>query len=290
MKVTEHVHAIKIPFQLTISPEIKVDRFVYAYLIYGKKICLIDSGVASSERTIFDYLMQTGREPDEISMLIQTHSHPDHIGATQAIKKISGCTIAAHPNEKSWIEDVDLQARERPVPGFHTIVEGSVDVDRTLGDGDILDLGKGLSLEVFHTPGHSNGSISLFLHGDGALFSGDAIPRAGDLPIYDDVLTSVKSIKTLKNIDGIKFLLSSWDDPKEGGRVYELMDEGMLYLQRIHDAVIKVAGDDPEPAPMVLCRRVLEDLGLPTTTVNPLVVRSFASNLKVRHERDLLKE
>jgi hypothetical protein len=41
---------------------------------------------------------------------------------------------------------------------------------------------------------------------------------------------------------------------------------------------------------MVLCRRVLEDLGLPTTTVNPLVVRSFASNLKVRHERDLLKE
>jgi glyoxylase-like metal-dependent hydrolase (beta-lactamase superfamily II) len=46
---------------------------------YGKKIYLIDSGVASSEQIIFDYIRQTGRNPDEISMIVLTHSHPDHI-------------------------------------------------------------------------------------------------------------------------------------------------------------------------------------------------------------------
>lgn len=50
MQVTKHVHAIKIPFQITNNLGITVDRFVYAYLIYGKKICLIDSGVACNKK------------------------------------------------------------------------------------------------------------------------------------------------------------------------------------------------------------------------------------------------
>jgi len=81
MQITKHIHAIKIPFQIAIGPGKKVDRFVYTYLIYGKKICLIDTGVASSEQVIFDYIRKTGRNPDDISLIVLTHSHPDHIGA-----------------------------------------------------------------------------------------------------------------------------------------------------------------------------------------------------------------
>ena len=137
-----------------------------------EKICLIDSGVAGSEKIILDYLKATGRSPQEISRLILTHAHPDHIGAAAAIKRISGCTVAAHAAEKAWIEDVDLQAKERPVPGFRSLVGGSVQVDQTLQDGDVLHLESGLTLRVLHTPGHSPGSISLWLAEDGALFSG----------------------------------------------------------------------------------------------------------------------
>lgn len=97
---------------------------------------------------------------------------------------------------------------------------------------------------MFHTPGHSKGSISLLLHEDKALFTGDAVPLAGDMPIYDDVLASVRSIKKLKGIGGIKVLLASWDDPCEGDRVYQLLDEALSYLQRIHEAVAGVAGKD----------------------------------------------
>jgi len=46
MRVTEHVHAIKVPFAVS-------TRFVYAYLIYGKQICLVDSGIAPAKEKIF---------------------------------------------------------------------------------------------------------------------------------------------------------------------------------------------------------------------------------------------
>ncbi|WP_210409227.1 hypothetical protein [Methanococcoides sp. NM1] len=68
MQVTEHVHAIKIPFSLTSDSGIIIERFVYAYLIYGREICLVDCGVASSEKIIFDYMKKTGRDPQEISL------------------------------------------------------------------------------------------------------------------------------------------------------------------------------------------------------------------------------
>jgi hydroxyacylglutathione hydrolase len=286
MQVTDHIHALKVPFHVT-TPQGKIPRFVYVCLIYGEQICLIDSGVASSERIIFDYMKKTGRSPEDISLLIITHSHPDHIGSAPAVKMASGCKVAAHTAEIAWIEDVDLQARERPVPGFNSLVEGSVKVDRPLQDGDVLDLGDGLDLLVIHTPGHSRGSISLWLPEDKALFSADAVPIVGDLPIYDDALESARSIKRLRALEGIEFLLASWDDPRQGETAYQTMDGGLRYLQHIHEAVKKVEGGSHDLEPMELCRQVLKELGMPETIANPLVFRSFQSNLAVLDNRIL---
>ena len=292
MQITDRIHALKIPFQITDPSGGKVPRFVYVYLIYGQRIFLIDSGVASSEKIILDYLKSTGRKPAEISQLILTHSHPDHMGAARAIKSISGCTVAAHAAEKSWIEDVELQERERPVPGFKSLVAGSVHVDQTLQDGDILDLDY-VSMQVLHTPGHSSGSICLWLPEVGALFSADAVPVPGSMPIYQDILASVRSIQRLKRMQGIKFLLSAWDEPRLDGDAYRVMEEGLVYLQSIHNAVLKVAGDmglNAGPDSMELCRHVLAELGLPAAMANPLVAGSFQSSLKLSDQQDLLSD
>jgi glyoxylase-like metal-dependent hydrolase (beta-lactamase superfamily II) len=292
MQITDRIHALKIPFQITDPSGGKVPRFVYVYLTSGKRIFLIDSGVASSEKIILDYLEKTGRRPEEISLIILTHSHPDHIGAARAIKSISGCTIAAHAAEKSWIEDVELQERERPVPGFKSLVGGSVHVDRILQDGDVLDLDS-LLIHVMHTPGHSSGSTCLWLPEEGALFSADAVPIPGSMPIYQDILASVRSIQSLGRIPGIKFLLSAWDEPRLNGEVYRVMDDGLEYLQRIYNAVLKVAGGAAPDAgldTMELCRRTLAELGLPEAMANPLVARSFQASLKLRDQQDLLSD
>ncbi len=294
MQITDHIHALKIPFQITDPSGQKIPRFVYAFLIYGEEICLIDSGVAGSEKIILDYLKRTGRSPEEISRLILTHAHPDHIGAANAIKRICGCTVAAHAAEKAWIEDVDLQAKERPVPGFCTLVGGSVPIDCTLQEGDVLHLEGGLALQVLHTPGHSPGSLSLWLAEEGALFTADAVPIAGDMPIYQDILASVRSVQRLAAIPEIKLLLAAWDEPRRGSEAYRIMDEGLRYLQRIHNSALMVAGANPaqeEPDSMQLCRRVLFELGLPQTMANPLVAASFQASLKeeIRDHPDLLK-
>ncbi len=209
MHISEHVHAVKIPFQVPVAPNVTVDRFVYAFVICGPRICLIDSGVAGADRLIFDSIRHTGRSAAEIDSIVLTHSHPDHIGAARAIRQVTGCSIAAHPAEKAWIEDVNLQCRQRPVPGFGVLVGGSVNVDRDLADGDMVDLGDGMTLEVLHTPGHSSGSISLLLRPDNVLFCGDAVPLPGDLPIWEDFAASVASVEKLKVLGGLKAMLSS---------------------------------------------------------------------------------
>ena len=281
MKITDRIRALKIPFQITDPSGQKLPRFVYCYLLYGKKIALIDSAVASSERIILDYLNKTGHGPEEISKVILTHSHPDHIGAAKSIKSLSGCQVAAHAAEKAWIEDVEKQEIERPVPGFNSLVEGSVHVDSILEDGDLIDLG-GLDLQVIHTPGHSSGSISLWCAEEKALFSADAIPIPGDMPIYQDILASVQSIRRLKRIG---HLLSAWDEPREGEEAYQVMDRGQEYLQQIHKAVLKAAGvmgSSEKIDPLELCRQVIAEMGLPLHMANPLVARSFMSSLNTR--------
>jgi len=289
MQINKHVHAIKVPFCITVPPATIIERFVFVYLIYGTKgVCLIDTGVASSEEVIFNYLRKTDRKVEDISLVIQTHSHPDHIGSTRTIKAETRCSVAAHPQEKAWIENVRLQSRERPVPGFDTLVAGSVPVDRLLEDGEVFDLGCGLKLEIFHTPGHSKGSISILLLGYRMLFSGDAIPVPGEMPVYEDVLASVASIKKLKAIKDINHLLSSWDEPRKGEEVYQRMDEGLKYMQRIHEVVLKISENGVSGDPMDLCRRALTELGIPPEAANPLVAKSFAAHLTAREHPNLL--
>jgi hypothetical protein len=53
----------------------------------------------------------------------------------------AGSLTPAHLSEKSWIEDVELQSKERPVPNFHSLVKGSVDVDRIIEEKEVLDSG-----------------------------------------------------------------------------------------------------------------------------------------------------
>jgi len=288
MQVTEHIHALKIPFKLRVGPAKTVDRFVFAYLIFDDQICLIDCGIAGSEAIILDYIKQAGRDPREITRLVFTHSHPDHIGAGQALKKQTGCKIAAHIDAKPWIENVDQQYAERPIGNFFNLVGGSVEIDSELKDGDQMGLGDGKTLEIYHTPGHSKGSISLFYNKDKALFTGDAVPKAGSVPIYEDVATSITSIKKLKQIKGLEILIASWDDPQFGASVYPSMDAGLQWFQQIHEAVLaETAGSDALDAED-LSARVLKRLEFPEIPLVPIVVTSIGAHLKLLDQQQLI--
>lgn len=278
MQISPGIHAVKIPFQIPVAPDVNLDRFVYAYLIDSGRLCLIDSGVAGSESHVFDELKGQGRAPSDIDYLFLTHCHPDHIGAAKEIKAQSNCSVWSHPAAQTWVEDVEKQYSVRPVPGFHKLVSGSVSVNRLFEDNAVIDLGRE-SLQIIYTPGHSECSVTLFCTNSGLLFTGDAIPQGNDLPIYDDVAKAVNSIGRLKKVDGVRHILSSWSDPSLEENPQEILDRGLLYFQKIHSVVRDISINNHSIDPMDLCREVVKVLQLPKLAVNPLVARSLYSHM-----------
>lgn len=278
MKITETIHALKHRFQIPVSPEMKVDRFVYSYIVFGKKgVYLVDSGVMASEKAIYDYIGRHGRSVADIKSLFLSHSHPDHVGSVKLIKEKSGCKLFAHAGEKDWIEDVQKQFAERPVPGFNTLVAGSARVDQVVADGDSIELEKNITLKVIYTPGHSNGSISLLFEKEGVLISGDCVLLPGQLPIYDNVMEGAASVRKLQGLSNVNVLLSAWDEPQEGASVRGKMDQSIGYLEKIHQTIHAIK-DVRNLDRVELCKQMVDIMGLPADAVNPLVIRSLFLN------------
>lgn len=289
MQITNNIHALEIPFRIPLAPGKFMARSVHLYLVLGTAITLIDSGVAGAHQIIFDCLRENGRRPEEIATLILTHAHPDHIGSARTIRRLTGCRVLAHAQEKEWIEDTDRQKQDRPVPGFDLLVEGPVPVDALLADGQTLALDAETSCRVHATPGHSAGSLSLHFAREKVLISGDALPLPGDLPIYDDLARTLRSIDTLRSLaPQTDTLLSSWEPPIRGEeRIRQRIEAGVSWLQRIHATVLRIH-EEQQATDMELCTRVVRELGLPPLAANPLVARSLQSSLAAAGQADLL--
>lgn len=263
MQVSKSAHAIKLPFSSNPASKGKNDRFVYAYAIMGRRLYLIDSGVKPSFPTLTQYLADAGRSINDVKTLFFTHSHPDHIGGGPQVIEASGCSTAAHPMAAPFVEDVDLQHRTRPTATFYDLVGGSLKLDRRLNDGDRVLLDDDGYLDVLHTPGHSDDLVSLWFEQERVLFSGDAIPKSKDRPIWEDPVALVASVKRLKSLPDVEAVCSSWHDPVFGSEVKILMETGLDYVQEIHGAVRRIALANSGLDREALCTLILDEMGFP---------------------------
>ncbi len=274
-----NIHSLTIPFKVPIAPGKALDRFVNVFIVESEDLTLIDTGVKGSEKAIFKKIRSIGRRPQEISKLILTHSHPDHIGAAPEVVAATGCKVLAHGSEKEWIERPALQKAERPVPGFDTLISGPVHLDTMVKDGEIIKVG-GSTLAVVHTPGHSKGSITLWSPASRTAITGDAVPVPGDVPIYDDAFAMIRTFRTLRTL-GIETMLSAWADPLEDHAVNRRLDEATLLVQTIHRSVVRHStGIDVTPE---LVSAVLKDIGIAPNQANPLVTRTVLSHIRYKN-------
>ncbi|MGE5611199.1 MAG: MBL fold metallo-hydrolase [Bacillota bacterium] len=276
MQITKHVHMIRIPFTIPLGPGRQLDRFVWVYLVTGRRIWVIDAGVAGSWPRIEAYLQSLGQPANAIDRCLFTHAHPDHIGGAQTLHERTGCGFACHAEDRAWIEDVALQACQRPVPGFGQLVEGPVAVAEELRDGQRLKLEAGQTLRVIHTPGHSRGHLALVYEQDRVLFTGDCVLPLSSLPIYEDPRTLRKSIAKLQKIEGIDVLLSSLAEPIYGQQpIAEHLSQGADYVGIIDGLAKQTLREEPELDPEALARRVIARLGLPEVAVNSVTIRAI---------------
>lgn len=273
---------VKLPFVLELGPEKSVERFVYAYVIVGERVCLVDTGVAGSQGQIEAALERLDRSPEDLAFVLNSHEHPDHIGGNAYFRRHTQARFLSHERAVRWIEDLELQKRERPVYGFERLVPAAVKVDRRLREGDVIDLG-GVSLEVLFTPGHSPGSVSLLVRPEGTLISADAIPPVGGLPIYADVEASRASLHRLASLAGVRRLYRSHvEEVYEGGAVPRVIQDGLDYLDRVEAAVAEAAGElGPDAAPEPVAAGALERLGVTPPPAIPIVLLSIQAHLRV---------
>lgn len=270
------IHQVKINFNVT--PEIK--RFVYVYIIAGEKGCyLIDSGVSGSETIIEKELTQLGRSISDVKALFITHAHPDHIGGAAALKRASGCQVYASAGEASWIANIDLQFKQRPIPDFYQLVSESVSPDHFLAEHDTVILEQGLTLQAISTPGHSADEISFIM--DKSVFIGDSVPVRGDIPIYVDVQQLRNSLHKLSALSEIHTFYPAWDQTYSRIEMQKKIKEALEMIDKIGEAVADVLKRDKKmDLPEITCA-VCEKLQMPWLMGNPLFVKTIESHIRI---------
>ena len=280
MQIAPRVHCLWLEFEIRTPQGVRIPRFVTSYILTGDTLTLIDTGVASTAPDIFAYIESIGRGPQEISHVLLTHSHFDHIGGNGLIAGRAGPRFLGPEAERRMIEDLDYQHSVRPVGRMRDAVSGPVNLAGFLAEGDEMSPG-GVPVRVIHTPGHSAGSLSFFVLEDGALICGDVLPEPGTLPIYESVRDTLASLEKLKALDGVKVLLSAMSrEVSQGEAVASHIESGAGYMREIDGLVQEVIaqkGDDASP--QGAAEHVFERLNLPRAGLIPIVLRSMKAHL-----------
>lgn len=181
-----------------------------SYLIDGPTRVLIDPG----HRAMFNHvelgLKDLGLGIGNIDLIISTHGHPDHLEAVQLFKG-EKTLFTLHETEWQWIDTIG-----RPMSAAMGIDMDAIRPDFFLQEGELsLD---DLELRVFHTPGHSPGSVCLYWPDQKVLFAGDVVFKDGvgrtDLPGGDGAKLKA-SIQRLAELD-VEWLLSGHGDVISG--------------------------------------------------------------------------
>ena len=197
MEITEGIHLI---------PRV---RGANAYLVKRDDgITVVDTGLPGNAGKIIDYVQSIGGHPSDIKTIVLTHSDMDHAGSVARLKEETNAKVAIHEADAPRLSGEKEPKAVKGVLGLLLRAMAAVmrfkrmKADVLLKDSDIID-----GLTVIHTPGHTDGSICLYLPGR-ALFVGDALltddermlslPRRSMSTDLDQAKESIKKISELK--------------------------------------------------------------------------------------------
>lgn len=193
------------------------------YVLRDELTLLIDPGLDRYLVQRLNEMREDGLDPKEIDLITVTHLHPDHCGATAALKGISGAQVALHPSQRAYLDRMVSEAARFFGMGMapNLLLDLELGARLSIGTTDV---------EVLPTPGHSPCSIVFYLSDKKVLISGDLVFERGvgrtDLPFgnTEELRTSLELISELET----ELLLPGHGTPIKGSpeirRNYEFIN------------------------------------------------------------------
>jgi hydroxyacylglutathione hydrolase len=181
------------------------------YLIKEQGLILVDAGPSQKSEQLLKKLQALSVNPKDISLIVVTHAHWDHIGSLAEWKEIMGAKVAVNQREKEWVEKA-LKPQPKILslwgllPGISSRIMAAAfrfsgtPVDLALTDDGMSLEPFGISGSVIHTPGHTHGSMSVLLD------TGDAF--VGDLAMNGPLMRFGPGMPSLG--DDPKVVKASW--------------------------------------------------------------------------------
>jgi len=184
------------------------------YLIAGKTLILIDTGMKGDGVAVLEAIRGLGRQPSEVSHILITHGHIDHTGSLALLKGETGAQVIASAADRDFIEGrrktaamgregfggklfkIALYLMETVLFRYEpALVDTALTADTELNLSDI-------AIQALATPGHSLGSFSFYLPDKKVLFTGDAltgipVPRLPPRPGCADYAQAIASVKRI---------------------------------------------------------------------------------------------
>ena len=214
------------------------NSYLVAKALPENKHVLVDPGMVTNEarQNCLDRLISEMRkdsiEIEDVGLILNTHAHPDHYGASEAIRKMSGAQVAIGRGDDDFLKLAGGEmANVLKQMGFEF---PDLNPDFYLAEGE-LRIGQDLTAQIMLTPGHSQGHISIYWPEAKVFMGGDLIfsGSTGRVDIPGGSAQSLKeSIERIAELD-IEYLLTGHQYGSPG------IISGREEIQRNYDFVRK---------------------------------------------------
>ncbi len=200
-------------------------RAANTYLVEAPRgLVLVDTGLPGSDKKILKALERLDKKPADVKLVLLTHRHLDHIGSAAAMKKATTATLVSHPFEKPYVAGTlvistpaawNLSGRiarrllnftSWTMKLFRLVKFHPIHVDEAADQESVLE-GVGLDGSIVWTPGHTKGSVSLFLNKSKVAIIGDLLrSRRGKLvePMFMESIPQTEaSVRRLLELEPV---------------------------------------------------------------------------------------
>ena len=183
-------------------------RGANSYLIHSQdEAIIVDTGMPGNDARILNYTKRLGIEPSSISTIILTHPDIDHSGSVAKLKELTNAKVAIHEADAPRLSGEKKLKEVKGAIGIILKVMGlfikfsPVKPDVLLKDSDKID-----GVTIIHTPGHTDGSVSVYIPGE-ALLVGDALrsTESGSLRLPPMTLDLERAEESIRKISVLSY-------------------------------------------------------------------------------------